>query len=130
MAEVFDFAADLTSSAAAAGPRAVSLVRHHGQLVQTKAKANASGRPGPRAITSDFRRGIGFLQPSAYTAVIGTDKAQGRRLEHGFDGPDSLGRIYHQPPYPWLGPAFDAEAGPFADAIAAIPRWTLQVRGG
>ncbi|MEV0446303.1 hypothetical protein AB0I46_46175, partial [Streptomyces spectabilis] len=38
-------------------------------------------------------------------AEVGTNAPQGRRLEFGFVGVDSLGRHYNQPPFPHLGPA-------------------------
>ncbi|RSO40609.1 hypothetical protein DMH15_14715 [Streptomyces sp. WAC 06725] len=44
-------------------------------------------------------------------AEVGTSAPQGRRLESGFVGADSLGRHYAQPPFPHLGPAVD-QAGP------------------
>lgn len=37
----------------------------------------------------------------------GTNIVYGPRLEFGFTGKDSLGRMYNQPPYPYLRPAFD-----------------------
>lgn len=40
-------------------------------------------------------------------ALVGTDAPQARRLEYGFAGPDSLGRVYHQPPRPHWRPAWD-----------------------
>jgi hypothetical protein len=39
--------------------------------------------------------------------LVGTDQPQARRLEKGFVGRDSLGRIYHQTPQPRWGPAYD-----------------------
>lgn len=86
------------------------LVRHNGALLRTKVMAKASGRPGPRAITGDYRRswtqkhtGGGSVSKSE----VGTNAVQARRLEYGFNGADSLGRIYNQPPYPHARPAFD-----------------------
>lgn len=71
-------------------------------------KKNVSGRPGPRVRTGDYRRSINvrFAEGGA-RAEIGTAAVQGSRLEHGFVGPDSLGRIYNQPPYPHFRPMRD-----------------------
>lgn len=40
-------------------------------------------------------------------ALIGTDQPQARRLERGFVGKDSLGRLYNQAPQPRWRPAWD-----------------------
>lgn len=97
-----------TQTAGRAGPAVASVVHTHAMLLETKIKANASGRPGPNAPTGDYRRswttelrgGAGGPE-----AIVGTSKPQGRRLEFGFVGVDSLGRHYNQPPYPHVGPA-------------------------
>lgn len=49
-------------------------------------------------------RGTG-RQKSLY---VGTRAAQGRRLEFGFNGVDSLGRRYNDPPRPHFGPGAQA----------------------
>lgn len=41
------------------------------------------------------------------TVYVGTDVEYARRIEFGFDGPDALGRTYHQPAQPYLRPALD-----------------------
>ena len=79
-----------------------------GAVLETMVKANASGRPGPRVITGDYRRSI--TRQSTRTlgrsaVLVGTNRPQGRRLEYGFSGTDSLGRRYSQPPYAHFGPA-------------------------
>jgi len=82
----------------------------HGQLLKTKIQARASGRPGPNAPTGDYRRSWGlefFPSAKSPSVLVGTNKPQGRRLEYGFTGADSLGRVYNQPPYPHVAPAFD-----------------------
>lgn len=92
-----------------------------GFLLETKVKAHASGRPGPRAVTGDYRRSItteyGRYRGSR-AAIVGTNSPQGRRLEFGFNGADSLGRVYHQPPFPHFRPAADEIDGPFTAAMA------------
>jgi hypothetical protein len=115
-------AAQLVQYGAGVTVKAGALTRHYGQLLQTRVKAKASGRPGPRAITGDYRRSIGLkftTHAGAHTAVVGTDAAQGRRLEAGFVGVDSLGRAYNQAPLPHFGPAMDEIAVPFQTAIRA-----------
>lgn len=83
---------------------------HHGQLLRTRVMAKASGRPGPNVITGDYRRSISMQveeAPARVSVIVGTNAPQGRRLEFGFHGADSLGRYYNQPPYPHFGPAID-----------------------
>lgn len=81
-----------------------------GLLLEANIKARASGRPGPRARTGDYRRSwntrnVGtILKPRV---SVGTNKPQGPRLEFGFTGVDALGRRYDQPPYAHAGPATD-----------------------
>jgi hypothetical protein len=87
--------------------RTDSRARYWGMTVETKVKGRASGRPGPRIITGDYRRSWTtearrILGGSAF--IIGTNKVQGPRLEYGFSGTDSLGRHYNQPPFPHLRP--------------------------
>lgn len=83
-------------------------MRHVAQAGVARIRQNASGRPGPNVITGQYRaswrseiRGI----PYGAECTIGTNAPQGRRLEFGFYGPDSLGRVYAQPPFPHVQPA-------------------------
>ncbi|MEH0586815.1 HK97 gp10 family phage protein [Streptomyces sp. B21-106] len=106
----FQIAAQLDARAARTLPEITATVQHYAMLLETRIKAKASGRPGPNAPTGDYRRSWthevstdGF----SVTAVVGTNKPQARRLEYGFVGADSLGRIYNQPPYPHVGPAVE-----------------------
>lgn len=116
-------AMDLTKMAAATALKVPAVVRHFGQLYQTRVRAAASGRPGPRAITGDYRRSITLEMTSIdgnVAAVIGTVAPQGRRLEFGFVGTDSLGRSYHQPPYPHFGPPLEPIAAEMEAVLAAM----------
>lgn len=118
--------AALAAKLAAFGPRATVLA---GLVVSKTAvdltrlvKMNASGRPGPNAPTGDYRAswrndaaGSGKL-----SRRVGTDRPQALRLEYGFVGADSLGRVYDQPPYPHFGPAVDVMEPIFEQAMAAV----------
>lgn len=100
--------------------RGRAIVGHYTLLLQTKVRGNASGRPGPNAPTGDYRRSISRRVTStggSATGVVGTNSAQGRRLELGFTGVDSLGRHYNQPPYPHFGPAVEAIEPQFMRAL-------------
>lgn len=98
-------AANLRGAGLAMATRATGVQRHYGQLILTQIRANASGRPGPRAITGDYRRSWGIATGPRGSTIVGTNKPQARRLEWGFTGTDSLGRRYRQPPFPHVGPA-------------------------
>lgn len=101
--------------------RADAILHHFAPLLESYIKANASGRPGPRTITGDYRRSwntqYGKVEGDR-RAVVGTNAPQGRRLEYGFVGTDSLGRHYNQPPFPHVQPAIDRIQEPFNLAMA------------
>lgn len=107
-----EIAKRITMRSAETRARVIKVVRKHTLLALAKVKANANlpkdGPPGPRNITGDYNRSWNATFQGNGTVsrgIIGTNKAQGRRLEYGFTGTDSLGRHYAQPPYPHLGPA-------------------------
>lgn len=115
----------------AVGAAVTAAVATQGAVLQTKVKARASGRPGPRVQTGDYRRSIS-RQMSRSGAVIkvevGTNSPQGRRLEFGFWGKrDSLGRLVHQPPYPHFGPAADEMEDAFPAAVDAAVAFALRL---
>lgn len=115
--------ASFARQAATTDTRIAGVVRHHGRLLQTRVRGRASGRPGPRVVTGDYRRSIDFRMSSEvslgmHVAQVGTNNPQGRRLEMGFTGVDSLGRYYDQPPYPHFGPALDDTTPDFLSALA------------
>lgn len=76
--------------------------------------AHARGTPKtvqskPQSITGSLRRSIRVREtveqmPNTWVSRIAPDMIYGRRVELGFVGADSLGRVYNQPPYPYLGP--------------------------
>lgn len=85
--------------------------------IEGDAKRNAPVLTGTlrRSITHEIRD-----TPGGATADIGTDLAYARRVEEGFVGTDSLGRVYDQPGQPYLGPALDAHEDDFVEGLAAI----------
>ncbi|MEU6511888.1 hypothetical protein [Streptomyces sp. NPDC046942] len=118
-----ELAVMLDERAARVLPQAVSLVRHFAMLLETQVKVNASGRPGPNVITGDYRRSWTHevrVAGGVVSGTVGTDKPQGRRLEYGYIGPDSLGRIFDQPPYPHLGPAVHTIEPQFVQALGRL----------
>lgn len=118
-----EIAAALEGRAALVLPQAVSLVRHYAMLLETQIKANASGRPGPNVITGDYRRSWThdvYVGGDVVSGIVGTTKPQARRLEYGFVGVDSLGRVYDQPPYAHVGPAVQTVRPLFVQALGQI----------
>lgn len=121
---LFPFSRTLAAVAIGARPDVERKTRHYAMLCETQVKANASGRPGPRRVTGDYVRSITRELLSETTGhsvwIIGTNAPQARRLEFGFVGADSLGRIYNQPPYPHFGPALDMIGPQFEQALDGI----------
>lgn len=98
----------LEHAATRVGPAIERAVRQTGVLGQARIRGNASGRPGPNVITGAYRNSWRTETRSlarGAVCTIGTDAPQGRRLEFGFVGVDSLGRRYAQPPFPHVQPA-------------------------
>lgn len=103
--------------------RAFQVVRTFGQSLRTRVLAHASGRPGPRHVTGDYKRSWSvttFVNNGNPTSDVGTNAPQGRRLEYGFTGVDAIGRHYNQPPYPHARPALAETAAPFEAAMLGI----------
>ncbi|MFE2963687.1 hypothetical protein ACFXKC_08345 [Streptomyces sp. NPDC059340] len=98
-------------------------MRHYAMLLETQIKANASGRPGPNVITGDYRRWWThevYVAGDVVPGIVGTNKPQERRLEYGFVGADSLGRVYDQPSYAHVGPAVQTVGPLFVQALGRV----------
>lgn len=86
---------------ALAGPAISAGLMAAAKVIETAAKQNAP------VLTGNLRRSIHSEQLNALEAAVGTDVVYARRIEYGFNGADSLGRVYHQTPQPYMRPAFD-----------------------
>uniref|UniRef100_UPI003F49A1D9 hypothetical protein n=1 Tax=Pseudonocardia sp. CA-138482 TaxID=3240023 RepID=UPI003F49A1D9 len=91
---------------------------HLWKNIYAEVETGASGRADATSDATNFGVvGLAAINhDDIYTAVVGVDLnvvPYARRLELGFYGPDSLGREYHQHPYPYLLPP---------DAIGAMAR--------
>ncbi|MEW2402130.1 HK97 gp10 family phage protein [Streptomyces sp. NPDC046862] len=99
----------LERAATKIGPAVQRAVKHTGELGAARIRGYASGRPGPNVISGDYRSSWQPTPtrrlPYGASCTIGTNEPQGRRLEFGFVGPDSLGRVYDQKPFPHVQPA-------------------------
>lgn len=85
-------------------------------------RSYASGRPGPNIRTGAYRQSWN----KTYLGMLGgyrvsTSAPQARRLEYGFVGTDSIGRHYHQPPFPHIRPAVADTRPEYAKRYAALP---------
>lgn len=108
-----EFNAALSAIGERATVQARAAVAEAAAEVEKAAKLRASGRPGPNVITGTLRRSINHdpVTPwgvRGWETRIGPTVIYGRRVELGFRGADSLGRVYNQPGYPYFGPAFRA----------------------
>lgn len=113
-------AAALDAAAARIQPAVASAVRHEGTLLRSLIQAHANGRPGPNVITGKYRaswRVVSERIAGGLSVTVGTNAPQGRRLEFGFVGPDSLGRVYNQPPFPHVQPSVDVLRPKFPEQI-------------
>lgn len=125
-------AADITNLGFEAAAKAHAITVRWTAALQRQVQLNASGRPGPNAPTGNYRRSINrrvTRTPSGSTGEVGTNMPQGRRLEFGFTGEDSLGRTYNQPPYPHFGPALDFVGAGFLHAMSEAGLPTSKNRG-
>ncbi|MCX4885864.1 hypothetical protein [Streptomyces sp. NBC_00847] len=103
-----ELAERLERAAKRIGPAVARGLDHTATLGIARIRGNASGRPGPNVITGAYRnswQAETHRLPYGAMCTLGTDAPQGRRLEYGFTGTDSLGRSYNQPPFPHVEPA-------------------------
>lgn len=69
-------------------------------------------------VTNEAEKQVRAVTPVVEAAnPYGFDPPYARRIEFGFNGPDSLGRVYHQAAQPFMRPAYDMKRG---EAEAAI----------
>lgn len=81
--------------------------------------------PGPNVATGDYRRSWALTTRPGEVFVF-TNAPQAARLEYGFVGPDSLGRVYNQPPYPHVRPAVEQIRPKLEDAMRRIVQGVTQ----
>ena len=97
-------------------------------------EANAGRRlhSGYGVVTGTMRRSARVEGPTVETAnrvwaSVGPTVIYARRFELGFVGPDSLGRVFRDPPRPYWRPAYQ-ESEPAINRIA-YSRWGAAVKG-
>lgn len=94
---------------------AMGLAAYHAGLeIEASIKEHASGRPGPNVITGTLRRSVHTTAPTpigskAWQVYVSPSTVYARRIELGFmNMRDSLGRLYHQPAFPYVRSGFQA----------------------
>jgi hypothetical protein len=115
-----EFAERLAKAAVAVPAAVYGTLVHEGNLLRALIQANASGRPGPNIVTGAYHASWQVEAkrlPGGGQVTVGTMKPQGRRLEFGFVGTDSLGRTFNQPPFPHVGPAVTEFSKKFPDQL-------------
>lgn len=95
-------------------------VQRYGHALLEAVRRHASGRPGPNAVTGAYRNAM-VLEFRDGGAFVSNQSEQTRRLEYGFVGVDSLGRMYNQPPYPHFAPALAEVRPKFRADVAGAP---------
>lgn len=94
-----------------AGPLKRRALRQAALLVEADAKVLA-----PK-VSGTLARSI-HTEVTDEEARIGTDVVYARRIEYGFVGADSLGRVYNQAPQPYLRPALHSNANQILGVLA------------
>ena len=90
------------------------------KLLQETLRA-ASGRPGPNVVTGQYVSNMYVRVANRFEIAVGNKSPQAYRLEYGFVGTDSIGRMYNQPPYPHFRPAKAKIEPQFRKAVRSAP---------
>lgn len=89
--------------------------------------ANAAKEIAPY-LTGTFRRSIAvFPSEEKGTILVGSDVPYGARLEFGYEGPDRLGRRFHQQPRPTFRRSLDQSKEQMQTAMVES-MWALLAR--
>lgn len=114
----------------AATARAVKL---GGEAVRAQALTHMNGRPGPNVITGTLRRSVAVGTPidegpGIWSVEVAPTVIYARRIELGFDGVDSLGRVYPKKyPYPYMAPGVAEVVGRLAPVLFSAWSNALEV---
>lgn len=115
---------------------ASELPRKFAFRLRDEVRQNASRRPGPEVRTGRYRESIQVQEDTTHrlryvtTWAVFTHHPAARRLEFGFYGSDSNGRIYNQPPYPHWRPAIEKIAKEYGKEFEdQIERWWRESDG-
>lgn len=98
-----EFEAALAAMVARVRVGAVKAAQDAAHLVEGAAKGRAPVETG--TLRRSIRSWISREDVTETGYSVGPTVVYARRIELGFHGPDSLGRVYHQGPHPYLKPA-------------------------
>jgi hypothetical protein len=101
-----------------------ALNNRYSQILLKEVIKNASGRPGPNIVTGQYVSKFIIVQRDHGFAIT-NPSPQTARLEYGFSGRDSMGRVYAQPPFPHMRPALNSVKASYRVDLgkAAIKAW-------
>lgn len=104
-----ELAAALDSLALKVETATEAAIKLGGEAVRASIIGQMNGRPGPNVITGALRRSVMVGTPTqegpgVWSLTVAPTTVYARRIELGFDAADSLGRVYHQLPYPYVKP--------------------------
>jgi hypothetical protein len=123
---VSEFAAAIQVQIEASRAAAEQFVMKAGLLVVAASQRHASGRPGPNVKSGSHRRSFHTEGPKDASAGVvysesGPSMIYSRRLDLGYmNMTDSLGRLYHQVPYPALAPGVKDATVPISNLAEAM----------
>jgi hypothetical protein len=117
-----EIAAEFALDAAEVEAACRDLTRQNAQELRRRIQENANtGIHGPREPHIPGTTGRFTGGGRAVSASVWTNAPQANRLEYGFWGmTDRIGRTFHQPAYPHIGPAVDEIEERFAVQLDAV----------
>ena len=99
-------------------PRAAELVVTEAQALVPVVSGNLRDHIHAYSVEDTDTRQVYQVAPfDAADNKYGFDPAYARRIEYGFFGQDSMGRMYNQAGTPYMRPARDTQAEPVKDLI-------------
>ncbi len=111
------------------GGLTVKVITNRLGVMQTtlRSKAGDASEATANAIVTDAKRRVHVITGALRESIAARKEGIGyvveatmpyaAREEYGFNGSDSLGRVYHQAPHPYLTPAAEAQRAPYLDRL-------------
>lgn len=118
-----ELSAELLFRGAWAHQKSISIAIMAGKALVESATKHSMDRPGPREVSGDYHKSFYYsVQDNGLTASVyaGSSAPFAMRLEYGFHGTDSLGRVYHQNPLPHWRPASDEVLPMYEEALIEV----------
>lgn len=77
-------------------------------------------------LLNSIKKGPAKVSDTSAEVEVGTNVPYAARLEFGFSGADSLGRIYNQPARPYMRPAVDEGKDRIEQAVSATLKRNIE----